>query len=183
MDYTISRTEKKRRAKEIETLSHELTELPPADLARLPCDDFLRTEIRQAHALKGGARKRQIKYIAKELRRQPVEEFLDFLAARKGSHLKNERARKELERLRNDIIAVAIDEYNDRQDQDQYFTMDREAPPLRKALEIFPGIDLESLARAAENFAATRKPAQSREIFRTLKAAAEKQKFSGLEGQ
>ena len=37
---------------------------------------------------------------------------------------------------------------------------------------------VEALAKAAENFAVTRKMSLSREIFRTLKAAAEKQKFS-----
>jgi hypothetical protein len=56
--------------------------------------------------------------------------------------------------------------------------MDREAPPLRKAIEMFPTLNIEDLAKPAENFAATRKVGQSREIFRALKAAAEKLKFA-----
>jgi ribosome-associated protein len=178
MDYTVSRTEKKRQAKEIESLSMELAELPPADLAKLPCDDFIRAEIKAVAKLKGGSRKRQIKYIAKELRRQPVEEILQFLEERRGSRLKLAIAHKELERLKNDIIAAAVDEYNDRQDHDSYFIMSRDAAPLRKAVALFPALKIEELAKAAENFAVTRKPALSREIFRALKAAAEKQKFS-----
>lgn len=178
MDHTISRTEKKRQAKEIETLSQELADLPPADLAKLPCDDFLREEIKATAKLKGGSLKRQIKYIAKELRQQPVDELLNFLEKRRGSRLKTSIATKELERLRNNIIASAIDEYNDRQDFDSYFTMDRNAPGLQQAIDQFPSLNREELAKAAENFAVTRKPGQSREIFRALKAAAEKHKFA-----
>jgi len=178
MDHTVSRTEKKRQAKEIETLSMELAELPPSDLAKLPCDDFLREEIRAVAGLKGGSRKRQIKYIAKELRQQSVDEILDFLEERRGSRLKNKIEHKELERLRNDIIGAAIEEYNEREDLDGYFSMSRDNHVLLRILEIFPSLNLEDLARAAENFAVTRKPGQSREIFRTLKAAAEKRKFS-----
>lgn len=180
MDYTVSRTEKKRQAKEIETLSKELAELPRADLLKLPCDDFLREEIRAAGKLKAGSRKRQIKYIAKELRKQPVDELLDFLAERRGSRLKTSIENKELERLKNDIIAAAIDEYNDRENFEDYFFMDRTAPPLLKAIEMFPTLDIEDLAKPAENFAATRKVSQSREIFRALKAAADKLKFSTI---
>ena len=129
MDYTISRTEKKRRAKEIESLSKELVDLPPADLAKLPCDDFLKDEIKAVSKLKAGSRKRQIKYIAKELRQLPVDEILQFLAERRGSKLKLNIEHKELERLKNDIIAAALEEYNDRQDYDSYFVMDRDAAP------------------------------------------------------
>lgn len=178
MDYTVSRTEKKRQAKEIETLSMELAELPPADLAKLPCDDFLRAEIKAIRKLQGSSRKRQIKYIARELRQQPLDEMLKFLEERRGSRLKTNIAHKELERLRNDIIAAAIDEFNDRHDYDSYFVMNRDATPLRKAIAMFPALNLEELAKAAENFAVTRKIALSRELLRTLKAAAEKQKFA-----
>ncbi|MEN8134463.1 MAG: ribosome biogenesis factor YjgA [Thermodesulfobacteriota bacterium] len=180
MDYTVSRTEKKRQAKEIETLSKELAELSPAELLKLPCDDFLRQEIKAVRKLKAGSRKRQIKYIAKELRKQSIDELLNFLEERRGSHLKTNIAHKELERLKNDIIAAALDEYNDRDDYEGYFFMDRKAPPLKKAIEMFPALNIEDLAKPAENFAATRKVGQSREIFRALKAAAEKLKFTTI---
>ncbi len=107
MDYRVSRTEKKRQAKEIETLSKELAELSPAELLKLPCDDFLREELKAVRKLKAGSRKRQIKYIAKELRQQPVDKFLDFLEERRGSRLKLTIEHKELERLKYDIIAAA----------------------------------------------------------------------------
>ena len=131
-EYRISRTEQKRRAKEIESLSHELADLPPADLAKLPCDDFLREEIRMTGKLKSGSRKRQIKYIAKELRQQPIDEILAFLVERRGSRLRNKIADKELERLRNDIIAAAIDQYNDRQAFAVAFTSSLSSSPVTR---------------------------------------------------
>ncbi len=180
-EYRISRTEKKRRAKEIEALSQELASLPPAYLAKLPCDDFLREEIRLVGKLKGSSRKRQVKYIAKELRQQPVDEILAFLVERKGSRLGDKIAHRELERLRNDIVAVAIDQYNDRQEEG-FFTMDRQASPLLQAQEMFPDMDIESIAKAADNFAVNRRITHSREIFKTLKANAERLKFTNQGG-
>ena len=180
-EYRISRTEQKRRAKEIESLSHELAGLPPADLAKLPCDDFLREEIRMTGKLKSGSRKRQIKYIAKELRQQPINEILAFLEERRGSRLRNKIADKELERLRNDIIAAAIDQYNDRQEEG-FFTMDRQAAPLLQTIGMFPDLDIETVAKAADHFAVNRKVSHSREIFRLLSAAAERLKFTGQGG-
>jgi ribosome-associated protein len=97
MESTLSRSEKKRQAKDVEKLSHELAELPPADLAKLPCDDFLRREIGASHNLKGGAKKRQIKYVARELRQLELGEILTFLEERQGSRLKSRGEDKELE--------------------------------------------------------------------------------------
>jgi len=181
MEYYISRSEKKRLAKEVEKLSQELSELPPADLAKLPCDDFLREEIMLARNLKGGARKRQVKYIAKELRQQPIEKFLEFLAEQKGSRLKQDRELHGIEKLRDDILDEAIREYNTRKEEG-YFTMSLESPALQQAGKLFPDFDLTAAGRAAENFAATRKPAQKRELFRILKAAAERNRYADNTG-
>ena len=182
MEHQVSRSEKKRQAKEIEKLSHELSELSSADLERLPCDEFLKEEIKLVHSLKSGARKRQIKYIAKELRQQPVDEILSFLAEQKGSKLQLNREFKALEKLRDDIMAAAIDEYNSLEEKPDYFTMDRSVSVLEYVAQNFADIDLEAIIRAAENFAVTRKPKQSREVFRLLKAAAEKNKYSQNRG-
>jgi len=178
MDYGPSRSEKKRQAKEIEELSHELAELPPSELAKLPCDEFLRREIGASRTMQGGARKRQIKYVAGELRRLDPAPFLDFLASRRGSQLKNRLEEKELERIRLNIQAAAISEYQERQDPEEHFQMDREAAPLLQAAASLPGFDLQAAARAAENFAVTRKPAHSRELLRIIRAAAERRKFT-----
>ena len=177
MEYALSRSEKKRQAKDIEELGRELVELPPADLAKLPCDDFLRQEISACRDMQGGARKRQIKYIARELRQLDPAPLLDFLSARRGSHLKGQLEEKELERLRLNILDSAITEYQDRHDPDGHFYMDKEAFPLLQAAALLPGFDLTGATRAAENFAATRKPAHSRELLKIIRAAAERKKF------
>lgn len=178
MEYAPSRTEKKRQAKDIEELGRELVELPPADLAKLPCDEFLRQEIVACRDMQGGARKRQIKYIARELRQLDSAPLLDFLAARRGSHLKDQLEEKELERIRLNILDAAITEYQDRPDPDCHFYMDKTAFPLLQAATLLPGFDLPAATRAAENFAATRKPAHSRELLKIIRAAAERRKFS-----
>ncbi|MBU0480254.1 MAG: DUF615 domain-containing protein [Proteobacteria bacterium] len=178
MDHYVSRSEKKRQAKDIEKISHELAELPASDLARLPCDDFLKEEIKLVRKLKGGSRKRQIKHIAKELRQQPVEEILSFLAEQKGSSLQTDLAFHGLEKLRDDLLGAAIDEYNAYQEKPGYFYMDRDVPILHHVIEMFPDLDVETIVRSVENFAVTRKPKLSREVFRILKAAAERKKYS-----
>lgn len=179
MEYAPSRSEKKRQAKDIEELSRELVELPPADLAKLPCEEFLRQEIAACRAMQGGARKRQIKYIARELRQLDPAPLLDFLAARRGSHLKGQLEEKEVERLRLNILDAAITQYQERLDPDGHFYMDKEVAPLQQAAALLLGFDLATAAKAAENFAATRKPAHSRELLRIIRAAAERKKFTG----
>jgi len=178
MDYAPSRTEKKRQAKDIEKLSQELVELPPADIAKLPCEEFLRQEVIACRDLQGGARKRQVKHIAKELRQIDVAPMLDFLESRRGSHLKGDLEEKELERFRLYILDAAIIEFQDREDRESHFHMDPEAAPLLQAKRAFPDFDLAAAVRAAEDFAATRRPVHSRQLLRLLHAAAERRKFS-----
>ncbi len=178
MEYAPSRSEKKRQAKDIELLSQELVELPPADIVKLPCEEFLRQEIIACRDFQGGARKRQIKYLAKELRQIDVAPMLTFLETRRGSHLRGQLAEKELERHRLNILDAAICEYQDRPNHEVHFQMDREAAPLRQAMEAFPELDLAAAARAAEDFAATRRPVHSRQLLRILHAASERRKYT-----
>lgn len=178
MDYAPSRSEKKRQAKDIEKLSQELVELPPADIAKLPCEEFLRQEISACRDFQGGARKRQVKYVAKELRQIDVDPILVFLETRRGSHLKSQLEEKEQERHRLNILDAAICQYQDRLDHAAHFYMDQESSPLRQAKEMFPDFDIAAAARAAEDFAATRRPVHSRQLLRIIQAAAERRKFS-----
>jgi ribosome-associated protein len=103
--------------------------------------------------------------------------ILTFLEERKGSRLKGQVADKELERLRNSIMEAAISEFQERLDPDARFHMDRAAPALLDCAARLPGFELEAAARAAEDFAATRKPTHSRQLLRLLRAATERQKF------
>ncbi len=92
----------------VEELARELVGLSAAEIKKLDCSEEIRADIREAGGLKGGARKRLIKYISKALRREDCEPLLDFLSERKGSRLKDKRDFHELEQLRDDIISDTI---------------------------------------------------------------------------
>lgn len=183
MNHQTSRSEKKRQAKNIEMLSRELVALPEAELKKAPCDDFLKDEIRLTRKLKGGSLKRQIKYIARELRQNDPQDLLDFLEEIKGSKLRRKSDFHTIERLRDDIINDAIaladqlaEHSGERQIPDDK-TFRRHSAALQKALETYPGLDVQMLVTATLRYLANRKPAHSREIFRQLMAAHEQQKF------
>ncbi len=173
MDKTISRTEQKRRAKMIEQLARELVELSPAQLAKLPCDDFIREEIILAGPLKGGARKRQTKFVAKELRHSDPEPLLSFLEESKGSKLKKDREFHELERLRQDILSEAIEAFQKAQTGGIPVDSDWQSKVAATAKETYPGLDLATINQAARRYARIRKPSYGREVFKLLRAAKE----------
>ena len=177
MDNTLSRSEQKRRAKAIEQLAHELVELSASELRKLPTDDFLRQEIKAAQPLKGSARKRQIKYVAKELRDLDPEPLLDFLADRKGSKLKQDRDFQELERLRQDILSEAIAAYQEAQTAGESLGEEWQSELAASAAAELPGLDLTAINRAARRYARSRKPTYGREVFRLLRAAKEQAQY------
>src|SRR4030066_692598 len=106
----VSRSKKKRLAKNIEEIARELVVLSPAHIKKLPADDLLKTELTNSRGLKGGTLKRQTKFIAGMLREREsgIDAILAFLTERKGSHLKQTGEFHELERLREDIITEVL---------------------------------------------------------------------------
>jgi ribosome-associated protein len=177
MEHHISRTEKKIRARSIENLAKELVELPTVNVKNLPCDDFIKQEITHARGLKAGARKRQIKYITKNLRQLDPEPLLDFLAKEKGSKLKENNIFHNLERLRDDIIAEAFNDLREAEKYDKKLDSSWHSETIDAALHEFPSLDKHNLKDAAIKFAVTTKPVFKREIFRILKAGHERHKF------
>ncbi len=177
MDTTLSRSEQKRRAKAIEQLAHELVELSGNDIAKLPADDFLRQEIKSAKPLKGSARKRQVKYIAKELRDLDPEPFLSFLEERKGSKLKQDQALHELERLRQDILSEAIAAFQEAQAEGETLGEEWRSELAATAATELPALDLTAVNQAARRYARSRKPTYGREVFRLLRAAREQTRY------
>ncbi|MCI5124952.1 MAG: DUF615 domain-containing protein, partial [Candidatus Electrothrix sp. AR5] len=71
----LSRSEQKRRAKQVEKLVVELAALPASQLAKLPVDKDIRLLFQEVASLKAGSRKRQLKYITKFFRDAPTEEL------------------------------------------------------------------------------------------------------------
>jgi ribosome-associated protein len=175
--YHISRSEKKRQAKQIEDIANELAILSSPQVKKLPCDDFLKQEIINTQTLKGGARKRQIKFITKQIREIDPEPLLNFLEERKGSQLKKNAAFHELERLRDDIITDVLAAVEDAFRDDKPLGDDWPSPALEKAHSLFPNLDIMVIRKSAKRFTRSRKITYTREIFRALKAAAESSKL------
>lgn len=184
MDYPLSKSEKKRRAKGIEQLVIELAELPLAEIDSLPCDQEVRDEIASAKNLKGGTRKRQLKYATKLLRNKPVEELYTFLSRKKGSLLKEKHEFQEIENLRNLLISEVVQQYEERMHSNGYFNENEpvellhDSQTIRTIVKHLPEVDQIQLRNSAIQFAKTRNRKFSRELFRIMKAAAEKEQFS-----
>jgi len=135
MEYSLSRTEKKRRARNLEQLAAELAELSPQEIGKLPCDQFIRDEIIAVQDLKAGARKRQLKYIAKNLRQMDAEPLYDFLTERKGSALQQRKEFHELENLRDSIINDALAAAGEMTDPDDELEQQWPSPALEAAAQ------------------------------------------------
>jgi ribosome-associated protein len=174
----VSRSEKKRQAKDIEEIAKELMALSPALIKKLPADDLLKTELRNSRDLKGGALKRQIKFIASILRENGADAVLAFLTERKGSHLKQTGEFHELERLREDIISEVILAREEAQRNQEHLTESWQSETIAVACRRFPDLDHNALKKSALRYAATRKPVHRREMFRQLHAAMERQQFN-----
>jgi len=189
MDSQLSKSERKRRAKGMEQLVHELASLPEREIVALPCDQEIQEEILSAKNLKGGAKKRQLKYATKLLRDQPVEELYDFLAQKKGSLLKKNREFHELEHFRNLLINETVKLYEDIMNNDGYMKEQepldllRESVALDAIVDYLPDIDKALLKNTAIQYARTRNRKFSRELFRILKAAFEKIQYSQKQGK
>ncbi len=173
MTMQLSRSEQKRRIKEIEQLVRELVELPAQVLTKLPCDEELIFLFKETPSLKGGARKRQIKYITKILKKEPVTELYDFLSKRKGASLHRKKQFHELEYLRDNLLDEAIALRKVLRSQQQELSETWESETIGEIQKQFPAIDPVALSRLSAIFARTRQPRHSREIFRLLRAAQE----------
>lgn len=182
MDSHLSKSEKKRRAKGLEQLVNELAALSLADINALPCEQEVRDEIASVRNLKGGARKRQLKYATKLLREKSVDELYDFLSRKKGSMLKEKHQFHEIEHFRNLLIAEAVQHYDEVMHSNGYMNEGPaeilpEMETLQAIINRLPLVDEAHLKKSVTQFVRTRNRKFSREVFRTLKAAMEKSQF------
>lgn len=170
----ISKSALKRRFKDEENAAGELALLSDRDVQNLPAGDSVKQEIIKCRNLKGGARKRQVKYLAKVMREDSVEDILDFLAARKGSKLKENALHREAERLRDTIINEAIEQQQNCLQHAEEWEPDWHGDELAAAVARYP-LDEGDLRRTVFQYVKTRLHNHYRETFRILKAAVEKE--------
>lgn len=171
----ISRSEQKRLFKQVEALAAELAELSDNDLKKFPGNEELKDEVIACRGLKTGARKRQIKYLAKVLRQFSLEEIYLFLKARKGSDLQKNQIFHQAERWRDVIINDAMEVYDACRRERADFEPDFRSKIIRDAIQELQDIDEKDLRRCAYQYVRTRNKTYYRELFRMIKAAIESQ--------
>jgi ribosome-associated protein len=84
-DSDVSKSQRRREALQIRGLAARLVDMEPARLARLPLEDTVRRAIDEARKIRARvARKRQLQYVAKLLRRSELGEIHEALDAFDG---------------------------------------------------------------------------------------------------
>lgn len=168
-DY-ISKSEVKRQYKQIEQVASELADFTDNDLKKLPCDDELKDEIRATRGLKGGSRKRQVKYLAKVMRQQSLTEIYDFLEERKGSNLKAKKKFHEAERLRDAMVNEAIDSQARYRKVHQSWEMDWPSDEITAAVKRYPDLNESEIRKIIYSYVKTRNRMHYRELFRMFQS-------------
>lgn len=162
-DYGPSRTQQRREALAVLTLAGQLVELAPSRLAKLPLPDDVRREIDITRRMSAhGARKRQLAFLAKVMRRHDDEDFA-AVKAELGENREKQRqdtaAMHRLESMRDRLVAG---------DEDALSELIAEHPQVDRQR-------LRSLVRQAriEKDAPNKPPKAYREIFQLLKELVE----------
>lgn len=150
-----SKSQRRRDALEVRALAARLIALPPPVLAGLPLDDELRSAIGQARAIRSnGARKRQMQFVAKLMRREDPEPIREALAGLEAGARQQTARQHRAEAWRDRLVAEG----------DQALTEllaqrpEADAQPLRQLIR-----------RAAREADANKPPAAARALFRRLR--------------
>ncbi len=173
----ISRSEQKRRHKQVEELAKELCDLSDKDIKKLPLSDEIVTEIKGVRLVKGGARKRQVKYLRKLLGQIDLEQIYDFLAKKKGSQLRKNKQFHEAERLRDATINEAMDAYQQCIVSQQDWDLDWPSQVLDNLAEEYENLDLAALRKSTHQYVKSRNKVHYRELFRIIKAAIDQKQL------
>ena len=176
MKERISKSAQKRRFKQEESAAEEIALLSDKDLKTFPGSEDVKIEIKNCRGIKGGARKRQIKYLAKVMRQGSVDDILDYLAEKKGSRLKVDKIHQEAERLRDVIINEALDAQDECLQAGLPWEPNWEGEEIDMVLERYE-LNEGEIRKAVYQYVRTRIHSYSREIFRILKAGVEKKEF------
>jgi len=170
---TISKSERKRRCQWQEELATALTALTGNDLHNLPADAETLQAIRDSHALRGGAKKRQLKYLAKLLRERDVTDIHAFLEQRKGSRLRFNQRQHQAESLRDTFINTAIAALEESRYRQSPWDGQWHSEALAGFLTAHPHVNEREVCQLAASYAQSRNRLYYRELFRVIKAAIE----------
>ncbi|MGI6657507.1 MAG: DUF615 domain-containing protein [Desulfobulbus sp.] len=169
----ISRSEQKRRVREVGRLARELVLLPEAVREQSPELEAIRSLLREAVRLSRGAQQRQIKYISKQLLQQPLEPLYELVARHRGSALIEQKRERRLAGYRDALIEEALESQRRCRESATPWEEDWTSEVVGKIAADLPHLDQPAMTRLAFLFTKTRHPRYSREIFRNLRAAQE----------
>lgn len=175
----LSKSEIKRQHKQVEMAAREILLLNDGELKRLDLDQEIIEAIQLARSLKGGALKRQTKYIAKLLKEKPTGELFEQLKRMKGSKLQENKLHHQAEYYRDMIINEALDAGDQYLMEGVEFEMDWPSAAIEAAIAEFPDVDEKDVRRSAYQYVKSRNKVHYRELFRTMRAAVERKKISG----
>ncbi len=169
----LSRSEKKRIYKQVEELAREISTLSDRDLKSFPGGPVLHEEIVATRGLKAGAKKRQIKYLAKLLRQGPIDEVYLFVTKRKGSDLHAKKQHHAAERMRDTLINEAMEAQQEYQARQLPFDLDWHSHYIDQLVEEYPGLKEVEIRTVIQQYVVTHNKSHYRELFRMMKAAVE----------
>ena len=166
--FSESRSQNRREALEVLALGETLVSLTPAQLARLPIPEDLLEHIEYSKRITAhGARKRQLAFLAKQMRREEdatLEAIRDALEANSATSKRSVALMHRIERWRERLLAEGD-------------------AALAELLEEFPDADrqqLRTLVRNAFAEQAKNKPPRAfREIFQVLRELMEPSLIAG----
>lgn len=159
-DFGPTRTQQRRDALAVLAFAGQLCELPPSRVAKMNLPDVVMVEIANVRKItSNGARKRQLAYLAKIMRRHDDEDFADARAAMGENRERQRQETAAMHRLENQRDKLLADD-----------------DALGALIAQHPTIDrqhLRSLVRAARIEREQDKPNRAyREIFQILKDLA-----------
>lgn len=178
MTVEMSRSEQKRRMKQLEKLVAELSSLPPSLIDQLPCSEDVRSRFHEASTMKGGTRNRHIKYVTKKLKAEPVDELYSFLSEKKGKATQMKKEFHEIEYLREELLSEAIEQHRVAKHEQTELEENWPSMMAEKICSDYPGIDKTLITRLSWMYARTRNSRHSRELFRIIRAAHEQAIYS-----
>jgi ribosome-associated protein len=167
----LSKSEQKRGFKRIEEVAGELADLSNNDLKKFPGSQEIKDEILACRGLKGGARKRQIKYLAKVMRQEPLDDVYSFLTTIKGSDLQKKEVLHEAERLRDQMINEAMEDHQEHLRMQVPWEPVWESAALDHIVEKYPDLKEDEMRKSIYQYVKSRNIVHYRELFRILKSA------------
>ncbi len=166
----ISRSEQKRRLKELEQLVAELVTLPSQVLRQAPLPDACKQLFVEAAKMKGSVRQRQVKYLTKLVREYPVAALYELVGRHRGSALAAKKQLHTLEFYRDALIEEALEQQRLCMLNEREWKENWTSSTVKELQGHLPDVDALTLSRLAYLFVRTRNPRYSREIFRYLRS-------------